>query len=92
MSKSIKSALNLKQFLLRQEVLKLYKELYRTINRVPDEASRKDLKVWLREDFNKNKIHTDEIIIKMCMQNGYRSMKELKNSLELSGISRNEKK
>lgn len=55
MSKLVKPAMNLKQFMLRQEVLKLYRDLYRAINKVPDESSRKDLKLWLREDFKKNK-------------------------------------
>lgn len=87
MSKLVKPALNLKQFMLRQEVLKLYRNLYRTINKVPDVSSRKDLKIWLREDFAKNKNQTEEITIKMCMQNGRRSLKELQTSLELSGIS-----
>ena len=91
MSNAIKSALNLKQFMLRQEVLKLYRDLYRSINKVPDEASRKDLKIWLREDFRKNKSQADEITIKMSIQVGRRSLKELKNSLELSGICHNKK-
>lgn len=85
MSKSIKSALNLKQFMLRQDVLKLYRDLYRTINKVPDENSRKELKMWLREDFRSNKGLNEEIAIKMSMQVGLRSLKELKNSLDLSG-------
>jgi bacillopeptidase F (M6 metalloprotease family) len=86
MSKTIKSALNLKQFMLRQDVLKLYRNLHRTISKVPDENSRKELRVWLREDFKKNKNQTEEIQIKMSMQVGMRSLKELQNTLELSGI------
>lgn len=78
--------------MLRQEVLKLYRDLYRTINKVPDEASKKDLKIWLRDDFRKNKSQTEEIAIKMSMQIGFRSLKELRNSLELSGISSCDKK
>lgn len=92
MSKTLKSALNLKQFMLRQEVLKLYRDLYRTINKVPDLSSRQDLKLWLREDFRKNKSQTEEIVIKMSMQIGLRSLKELRNSLELSGITCSDKK
>lgn len=92
MSKPIKVAMNLKQFMLRQQVIKLYKDLYRTINQIPDESSRKDLKLWLREDFRKNKSQTEEITIKMAMQVGLRSLKELQQSLELSGISCDNKK
>lgn len=87
MSKSVKPFLNLKQFMLRQEVLSLYRTIYRTINKIPDEGSRVELKTWLREDFRKNKLQTEEIQIKMSIQVGLRSLKELQNSLELSGIS-----
>lgn len=73
--------------MLRQEVLKLYRDLYRTISKVPDESSRKDLRAWMREDFRKNKNQTEEITIKMSMQVAKRSLKELQTSLELSGIT-----
>lgn len=91
MSKSIKSAMNLNQFMLRQKVLKLYRDLHRTINKVPDEKSKKELRLWLREDFKSNKGLSDEIAIKMSMQVGLRSLKELQNSLELSGNISNKK-
>lgn len=84
MSKGLKTALNLKQFMLRQEVLKLYRDLHRTIKKVPDESSRKELRLWLREDFRKNKLQTEEIQIKMSMQVGLRSLKELQTIVELS--------
>lgn len=89
MSKPIKAALNLKQFLLRQEVLKLYRTLYRTINKIPDESSKKYLKSWLRDDFEKNRNKSEEIDIKMLIHQGNRSLTELKTSLELSGVSVN---
>lgn len=93
MSKTLKPALSLKQFMLRQQVLKLYKEIYRTINKVPEESSRVELKKWLSDDFRKNKELTDETTIKMSMQIGQRSLKELQNSLELSGhLTNNNKK
>lgn len=92
MSKTVKSALNLKQFMLRQDVLKLYRDIYRTISKVPDENNKKELRLWLREDFKSNKGLTDEIAIKMAIQVGLRSLKELQTSLELSGISTNTNK
>ena len=92
MSRTLKSALNLKQFMLRQEVLKLYKDIYRTINNIPDESGRKEMKKWLSDDFRKNKDLKDEIAIKMSIQVGMRSLKELQNSLELSGNIKNNNK
>jgi len=79
--------------MLIQEVLKLYKDIYRTINQIPDELSRKEMKRWLSDDFRKNKELKDEIAIKMSIQIGIRSLKELQNSLELSGnVTNNNKK
>lgn len=93
MSKSLNSALSLKQFLLRQEVLKLYRDIYRTINKIPDESSKKEMKSWLHDEFKRNQSQKEEIEIKMSIQVGLRSLKELKNSLELSGnITPNNKK
>lgn len=72
--------------MLRQQVLKLYRDIFRTIKHVPSESSRHELKEWARSDFRANMHHTDEITIKMVMQHGNRSLTELKTSLGLSGI------
>lgn len=73
--------------MLRQEVLKLYREIFRSIRQVPDESGRNDLKQWTRSDFRANMHHTDELTIKMLLQHGQRSLKELQTNLELSGIT-----
>ncbi|XP_055592104.1 LYR motif-containing protein 2 [Uranotaenia lowii] len=87
MSKIPKSALNFKQFMLRNEVLKLYRTIFRTIRLVPDASNRQELREWARSDFRANKHHTEELTIKMLMQQAGRSLKELQTSLELSGVS-----
>lgn len=73
--------------MLRQEVLKLYRNILRCIRQIPEESSRNDLKQWTRSDFRANLHHTDELTIKMLLQHGQRSLNELKTNLELSGIS-----
>ncbi|GAB0090806.1 LYR motif-containing protein 2 [Sergentomyia squamirostris] len=80
-----KPALTLKQFMLRQEVLGLYREIFRTIKRVPSIGDRGELKDWARRDFRSNSHHTDETTIKMMLQYGRRCLTELQNSLNLSG-------
>lgn len=51
------------------------------------------MKKWLSDNFRKNKELKDEIAIKMIIQIGIRSLKELQNSLELSGnVTNNNKK
>ncbi|XP_055386831.1 LYR motif-containing protein 2 [Condylostylus longicornis] len=88
MSKIPRNALSLKEFMLRQEVLKLYRDIFRTIRQVPDKNSQLELKQWARHDFRINSMQKDELAIKMLIQHGKRSLTELKNSLQLSGVGK----
>lgn len=71
--------------MLRQEILRLYRDIHRTIRKVPDASSQRELREWARHDFRANKNQTDEEAIKSLMQIANRSLKELKTSLQLSG-------
>ncbi|XP_049872636.1 LYR motif-containing protein 2 [Pectinophora gossypiella] len=83
-SKLPKQALSLKQFMLRQEVLKLYRDIFRTLRLVPDEKDRQDLKVWAKTDFRNNMHQTDEHRIKMMLLHGRKSLESLQKTLYLS--------
>lgn len=74
--------------MLRKEVLRLYSDILRSIRKIPEESVRSDLKQWARSDFRANMQHTDELMIKMMLQHGQRSLNELKTNLELSGLSK----
>ncbi|KAL7987900.1 hypothetical protein Chor_006819, partial [Crotalus horridus] len=47
-------------FLRRQQVLQLYRKILRTIRQIPNEADRRYMRDWAREDFKRNKEATDE--------------------------------
>ncbi|XP_075975696.1 LYR motif-containing protein 2 [Anticarsia gemmatalis] len=83
-SKLPKAALSLKQFLLRQEVLKLYRDIFRTLRKIPDESTRIELRDWARTDFRNNMHHKDETTIKAMLHYGKKSLKDIQNSLALS--------
>ncbi|CAG9562671.1 unnamed protein product [Danaus chrysippus] len=83
-SKLPKTTLNLKQFLMRQEVLKLYRDIFKTLRKVPDEKTRLELRDWARIDFRNNKHHTDETVIKSMLHYGKKSLKDLQRTLALS--------
>ncbi|XP_005362004.1 LYR motif-containing protein 2 isoform X4 [Microtus ochrogaster] len=53
--------LTLKQFMRRQQVLLLYRKIFRAIRQVPSEADRKYLQDWAREEFKRNKSATEEV-------------------------------
>lgn len=55
------NSIRLAKFLHRQNVLGIYRNMLRTIRRVPDEADRKFLRDWAREEFHRNKNVTHEV-------------------------------
>lgn len=78
------SCIHILQFMLRQEAIKLFRDLLRTIKQIPDKESQKELRDWVRRDFELHKKYTDEVSVKMALQYGKRSLRELQTSLALS--------
>lgn len=72
------------QFMLRQEVLKLYREIFRITKYVPDKTTQSELRDWARTDFRNNMYHEDETTIKALLHHGKKSLKDLQHSLALS--------
>ncbi|NXN48167.1 LYRM2 protein, partial [Rhinoptilus africanus] len=77
-------ALSLRQFLRRQQVLQLYRQLLRAIRQVPAEADRRYLQEWAREEFRRNKGATEEDAIRMMITQGNRQLQELQRALKLA--------
>ncbi|XP_007570663.1 LYR motif-containing protein 2 [Poecilia latipinna] len=78
------AALSLKQFLQRQKVLGVYRSMLRTIRQVPDEADRKYLRDWAREEFKRNKNATNQDAIRMMITQATNHLEELQKSLLLA--------
>ncbi|NXF36159.1 LYRM2 protein, partial [Nyctibius bracteatus] len=78
------SALTLRQFLRRQQVLQLYRKILRAIRDVPAEVDRHYLKDWAREEFRRNKDATDEDAIRMMITQGNMQLQELQRTLKLA--------
>lgn len=49
------------QFLQRQKILGIYREMLRTIRQVPEEGDRKYLRDWARDEFKRNKSVTNQV-------------------------------
>ncbi|KAL1454442.1 hypothetical protein WDU94_010697 [Cyamophila willieti] len=77
------STLSLRHFLLRAEVISLYRTFLRTAKEIPDEKSRQEMIGWIRQEFKANKHLTDETSIKMMIQYGQRGLKEVESSVGL---------
>ncbi|XP_060085786.1 LYR motif-containing protein 2-like [Ylistrum balloti] len=77
----LKHAMSLSRFLLRSQVLKLYRDMMRVVYNIPDPAQRKALKDFIRHDFECNKHVQDEEAIKMLLSQGKISLRELENTV-----------
>jgi len=81
-----RTALTLKQFMLRQEVLKLYRTFFRTLRQLPDKNQQVEVAQWVRTDFksNSNIDHSQDDRIKALVYQGQKMLNELKNNVEFS--------
>ncbi len=81
-----KTSLTLKQFMIRQEVLKLYRSFFRTLRHLPDERQRRETADWVRHDFKNYKSIdvNDEERIKSLLYQGQKMHNELKMSVDFS--------
>jgi len=81
-----RSALTLKQFMRRQDVLKLYRTFFRTLKQLPDKGQQTEVAHWVRTDFkaNKNIDNSEEDRIKALIYQGQKMLNELKNNVEFS--------
>ncbi|KAM4050235.1 LYR motif-containing protein 2 [Anomaloglossus baeobatrachus] len=84
MSSRIPAAPTLRQFLVRQRVLGLYRRILRTVRRIPDPADRGYVKEWARREFRTNKETSDEITVRMMISQGERQLQELEWALKLA--------
>ena len=49
------------QFLVRQQVLSLYRDIQRALRKVENPKDRQELQQWARGEFERNKHQTDEV-------------------------------
>uniref|UniRef100_A0A8C9TWY0 LYR motif-containing protein 2 n=1 Tax=Scleropages formosus TaxID=113540 RepID=A0A8C9TWY0_SCLFO len=78
-------ALCVVRFLQRQRVLAVYRRILRTIRQVPDEADRRYLREWARDEFRRNKEASNPDAIRMMITQANMHLEELQKSLALAG-------
>nr|XP_027232856.1 LYR motif-containing protein 2-like isoform X4 [Penaeus vannamei] len=68
-------------FMLRTEALKLYRNILRQLNNLPDKEQRKEIKDWARSDFEAHRHHEDENTIRSLLYQGQKQLEELEKSI-----------
>ena len=83
-SKIPKSTLTLKQFLKRQEILKLYRDTLKVIYKIDNSSDQQYFLSWARKEFRKYRSETSEENINFHIARGKKSLKDLSTALNLS--------
>ncbi|CAG7833621.1 unnamed protein product [Allacma fusca] len=86
----LKNAMSLKQFMIRQEVLQMYRSylrLGRLIQGSDEESSKKlqlEWNTWVRSEFDLRKNEKNEDVIRNMLVIGKRQLGELNRSIRIS--------
>lgn len=77
----------------RSEVLKLYKDTMKAINKIDNELDREYMKNWAREEYKSNKSIpvTDEESINYFINHGKKSLAKLTVHQDLAFVNHDEK-
>ncbi|TFK40999.1 complex 1 protein-domain-containing protein [Crucibulum laeve] len=67
----------LKHFILKQQVLDLYRHVIRASRAIPDLATRKETVAWIRSDFERNKHVEDVAMIEDALKVARREIKRI---------------
>ncbi|XP_055492008.1 LYR motif-containing protein 2 [Leucoraja erinacea] len=78
------AALGLREFMLRKNVLSLYRKILKTINQIPNDGDKQHLKNWARQEFKQNKNATNQDTIRMMLTHGNMQLQELEKMLQFA--------
>ncbi|XP_044739660.1 LYR motif-containing protein 2 [Chrysoperla carnea] len=84
LNKAIKPEMDLKTFMRRQQVLKLYRDLFRTTRMIEDKQYKREIQDWIRRDFRAYQNLTDNTSINIYLTYGKKCLKELESSIVLA--------
>ena len=75
-------ALSLSDFLLRQRVLSLWRDIVRATNKIPkDSPTRQELKTFAREEFERNRTVSDTTKIRYMVSTGRTQFDQMRGLL-----------
>ncbi|KXJ11377.1 LYR motif-containing protein 2 [Exaiptasia diaphana] len=78
------NTLTLKQFLVRRQVLSLYREIMKTIKQIENPEYQKELRNWTRDEFKQNKGTQDQDAIQNMIYRGQQTLKELSVTIAMA--------
>ncbi|KAJ2379438.1 hypothetical protein IW150_000156 [Coemansia sp. RSA 2607] len=77
----MRPALSFQQFIQRGKVVAMYRKYMRLTQRIPDKQSRKEMRQWIRGDFDRYKDQTDPKRIDVLLAQASRQYKEMESGM-----------
>ncbi|XP_065578870.1 LYR motif-containing protein 2-like isoform X1 [Artemia franciscana] len=72
------------EFMLRQDVLKLYRDVYRMTRSIADQRQKNEIRSWAASEIRTHRNHQDEVTIRGLIIHGQRMLKDLEKSLKVT--------
>ncbi|KAJ2548737.1 hypothetical protein EV175_004714 [Coemansia sp. RSA 1933] len=76
-----KPTLSFQQFIQRGKVLAMYRKYMRLLNRIPEKKTRKEMREWIRTDFDRYRDESDPQRIDVLLAQANRQLKEMQSSI-----------
>ncbi|KAJ2212665.1 LYR motif-containing protein 2 [Coemansia sp. RSA 487] len=76
-----KPSMSFQQFIQRGKVLTMYRKYMRLLNRIPEKSTRKEMREWIRADFDRYKGEADPQRIDILLAQASRQFKEMQSSI-----------
>ncbi|CAF3357827.1 unnamed protein product [Rotaria socialis] len=76
--------LSLKHFIVRSQVVALYRDIMRTLLKIDDRDYQKEMREWTRTEFNRYRKLTDLGEIRTQVALGRRHLNELKLAMQMA--------
>lgn len=73
--------LSFQQFMQRGKVLTMYRKYMRLTNKIPDKSSRKEMREWIRTDFDRYKNETDPQRVEVLLAQASRQFKNMESDM-----------
>ncbi|KAL1985197.1 hypothetical protein VTN96DRAFT_8113 [Rasamsonia emersonii] len=87
-SKLKKPVLTLDRFIQRQRVLSLWRDIIRTVNKIPPSSTRDELRAYARQEFERNRHVEDIMHIRYLISSGKSEFDTMKRYIDEQVVSR----
>ncbi|KAI8321612.1 hypothetical protein GQ54DRAFT_297877 [Martensiomyces pterosporus] len=74
-------ALSFQQFIQRGKVRAMYRKYMRLTKRIPDKQNRREMREWIRSDFDRYRHETDSRRVEVLLAQASRQYKEMESGM-----------